>query len=164
MSILTKPRSYKDPAEYPEPEDIGRSEWMFRQLHQGRRLIIIGGEERSQQVAKLMRLGCYLRWLPTGRDKQNGTLRAIITAVRGNDYDFAWIWTRHINHSLWHQVMALFKDLNRDRKEAGRRTIRQAAGTNFNTEVMAERFLQNDPNLQRVAADWLVKQGQRVAV
>lgn len=164
MSILTKPRSYKDPMEYPEPEDIGRSEWMFRRLHQGRRLIVIGGEERSQQVTKLMRLGCYLRWLPTGLDKQNGMQRSIITAVRGDDYDFAWIWTRHINHSLWHQVMALFKDLNRDRKEAGRRAIRQAAGTTFNTEVIAERFLQNDPGLGGVATAWLGKQEQRSAV
>jgi hypothetical protein len=140
---------------YPEPTDLNKYEWIFRQCHAGKKLVFLGGVPRPHQVEKLMRLGCTLEWWATGHDHQNGSHHANVDAIYRTDADMIFLWNRHLSHSLFYQVKKAIGQVGKARQKSGGSDLRQLVGSTLNTEEMARMFVQGEPGLPALEEAWL---------
>jgi hypothetical protein len=118
---------------------LTESEEDFRDAYAGKRLGVIGGEDREWQINKLRRLGVEVVWLPaTHHVGTNGVLPvATANAIDPDRIDLLLLWTRCISHSTEKAVMRRVRSIRRQRGEV----IPTVRSRTLNTDVLAKMFL-----------------------
>ncbi len=130
----------EDPAETAsDDDDLTENEEAFRDAYAGKRLGVIGGEDREWQINKLRRLGVEVVWLSATHTfgTHSALPEATLNAIDPSRIDLLLLWTRLISHATEKAVMRRVRSVRRQRGEI----IPTVRSRTLNTDVLAKMFL-----------------------
>jgi hypothetical protein len=125
-------------------ERLHPRERAFRRRYSGRRLAVVGGVPRADQVRKLERLGVRVTWIPTGRSSRPRRNGLALARVRRQRFDFVVLFIRCLSHGLSRDVKDAVRRANR--ASGGRGTVCVESRT-LNPEVIAGALLAHAPGM-----------------